>query len=227
MIATLIEAFFSFIDLILHLDVHLAALSAQLGPWLPALLFLIIFCETGLVVTPFLPGDSLLFAVGALAALEGSQLNLEIVWVLLVAAAFLGDNTNYFIGRWLGPKVFSRPRSLFLNPANLQRTQAFYDLHGGKTVLFARFLPIVRTFAPFVAGVGRMNRKQFMAYSLAGSVLWMTCFLGAGFAFGNIPWVKKNFAALIMAVIGISLLPMLWPLILRVITSMKAPKKSR
>lgn len=197
------------LDLVLHLDVHLAALSATLGLWVYLILFLVIFCETGLVVTPLLPGDSLLFAAGAVAALEGSGLDVRLLWALLVAAAFLGDNVNYLIGRWIGPRVFNRPKSLLMNPDHLRKTQSFYDDHGGKTVFFARFLPILRTFAPFVAGVGRMNRRQFVTYSLTGTLCWMTIFLGAGYWFGNIPWVKSNFASLIMALIAVSFLPML------------------
>lgn len=202
-----IELVRSFIDLVLHLDVHLTAMTAALGVWSYVVLFAVIFCETGLVVTPLLPGDSLLFAAGALAALDGSALSLGPLWVLLILAAFLGDNVNYSVGRWLGPKVFSRERSWFLNPEHLRSTQEFYDRHGGRTVFLARFLPILRTFAPFVAGIGRMERKSFMVYSAVGSLVWMSVFLGAGYSFGQIPWVKKNFAALIMAVIVVTLLP--------------------
>lgn len=202
-----------FLDLVLHLDVHLAQLSATLGPWLYLVLFLIIFCETGLVVTPFLPGDSLLFAAGAVAALEGSGLDVRVMWALLIAAAFLGDNVNYLIGRWIGPRIFNRPKSIFLDPDHLRKTQAFYDNHGGKTVFFARFMPILRTFAPFVAGVGAMNRRHFVVFSLTGSLCWMTIFLGAGYWFGNIAWVQRNFASLIMALIVISLMPFVIALI--------------
>lgn len=195
------------LDLVLHLDVHLAQWAAFFGPWVYLILFLVIFCETGLVVTPFLPGDSLLFAAGAVAALEGSGLDVRVMWVSLIAAAFFGDNVNYLIGRWIGPRVFNRPKSLFLNPDHLRKTQAFYDQHGGKTVFLARFLPILRTFAPFVAGVGRMERRQFVFFSFTGSLAWMSIFLGAGYWFGNISWVQKNFASLIMALIIVSLLP--------------------
>lgn len=196
------------IDVFLHLDVHLAQLSATYGTLIYVILFLIIFAETGLVVTPFLPGDSLLFAAGALASIESSGLSITTLWGLLVVAAILGDNTNYQIGRFLGPKVFSNERSLFLNPKYLEQTQEFYRDHGGKTVLLARFMPIFRTFVPFVAGVGRMNLAKFVSFSVVGSLLWMTTFLGAGFYFGNLPSVKSNFHVVIFTVIGVSFLPM-------------------
>jgi membrane-associated protein len=196
-------------DIFLHLDVHLAQLSANYGTLIYVILFLIIFAETGLVVTPFLPGDSLLFAAGALASIESSGLNIWTLWILLVAAAVLGDNTNYQIGRILGPKVFSKEKSLLLNPKHLERTQEFYRDHGGKTILLARFMPIFRTFVPFVAGVGRMSFTKFFTFSVVGSLLWMTTFLGAGFYFGNLPSVKNNFHVVIFTVIGISFLPML------------------
>jgi membrane-associated protein len=195
------------VDLVLHLDVHLAALAFQMGPWTYLILFAIIFAETGLVVTPILPGDSLLFATGALCALDGSGLNILLMWCLLVSAAVIGDNTNYQIGKWIGKKIFDQPKSLFFNPASLHRAHEFYERHGGKTVFFARFMPILRTFAPFVAGIGQMNRMHFVLYSLTGSLAWMSLFLGAGYYFGNIPWVKANFSALIMAVIAVSMLP--------------------
>ncbi len=203
----------SFIDIVLHLDVHLAQWSAYWGVWIYVILFLIIFAETGLVIAPFLPGDSLLFAVGALATLEGSGLKIEIIWMLLIGAAFLGDNTNYQIGKFLGPKIFSKPKSLFLNPNNLQKTHDFYAKYGNKTVLLARFLPLFRTFVPFVAGVGRMNYPQFVMFSLSGSFLWMSSFLGAGYFFGNIPSVKTNFHIVILALIGITLLPIVFGVI--------------
>lgn len=198
----------SIIDIFLHLDVHLAQLSAAYGTLIYVILFLIIFAETGLVVTPFLPGDSLLFAAGALASIESSGLSITLMWGLLVAAAILGDNTNYYIGRILGPKVFNKEKSLFLNPKYLAQTQEFYREHGGKTVLLARFMPIFRTFAPFVAGVGRMNYRKFLSFSVLGSLLWMSTFLGAGYYFGNLPSVKSNFHIVIFTVIGVSFLPM-------------------
>jgi membrane-associated protein len=197
------------IDIFLHLDVHLAQLSATYGLLVYGILFLIIFAETGLVVTPFLPGDSLLFAAGALASIESSGLSVTVLWGLLISAAILGDNTNYQIGKYLGPKVFSREKSLFLNPEYLRQTQEFYRDHGGKTVLLARFMPIFRTFAPFVAGVGRMHFGKFFTFSVVGSFLWMSIFLGAGYYFGNLPSVKSNFHLVIFTVIGVSFLPML------------------
>jgi membrane-associated protein len=196
------------IDVFLHLDVHLAQLAAAYGTLIYVILFLIIFAETGLVVTPFLPGDSLLFAAGALASIESSGLSISLMWGLLVAAAILGDSTNYHIGRAIGPKVFNKEKSLFLNPKYLAQTQEFYREHGGKTVLLARFMPIFRTFAPFVAGVGHMSFRKFFTFSVVGSLLWMTIFLGAGFYFGNLPSVKSNFHLVIFSVIGVSFLPM-------------------
>lgn len=195
------------IDIFLHLDVHLASLTLQYGAWVYVILFLIIFAETGLVITPFLPGDSLLFAVGALASIENSGLEIKLLWFLLVSAAVIGDNTNYAIGKWAGPKIFSNENSKILNPKYIQNTHAFYDRHGKKTVLFARFLPIFRTFAPFVAGLGKMAYKHFILFSVVGSILWMTTFLGAGYYFGNISAVKRNFHIVIFGVIGVSMLP--------------------
>ena len=192
------------LDIFLHLDVHLAQITLHYGAWVYLLLFLIIFAETGLVVFPFLPGDSLLFAVGALASLESGGIEIKFVWGLLVLAAFVGDNVNYMVGQKIGVKIFSKQQSIFLNPVNLERTQGFYQRHGAKTVMFARFLPLIRTFAPFVAGVGRMEYRKFAFFSLIGSVVWMSCFLGAGYFFGNIPVIKQNFT---MAVIAVSLVP--------------------
>ncbi len=194
-----------FIDLILHLDQHLVELVRQYGTWTYGILFLIIFCETGLVVTPILPGDSLLFAVGALASTGA----LNVVWcfVLMCCAAIIGDNVNYWIGYHVGPKVFSSQSSRLLNRKHLERTHEFYEKYGAKTVILARFMPIIRTFAPFVAGIGRMNYLKFLTYSVFGSLLWMGIFLSAGFWFGNIPIVKRNFTLVVFAIIGISLLP--------------------
>jgi membrane-associated protein len=198
-----------FLDIMLHLDVHLAQWSSAFGIWLYLILFLIIFAETGLVVAPFLPGDSLLFAAGALATIEGSGLNIGVLWILLVFAAIIGDSTNYYIGKRVGPRIFSVEKSLFLNPKYLERTSNFYHEHGIKTVIFARFMPILRTFAPFVAGVGQMQYRKFFLFSVLGSLLWMSCFLGAGFFFGNIPSIKSNFHIVIFTVIGVSFLPVL------------------
>src|SRR6185503_7215891 len=195
----------SFIDLILHLDQHLVELVRQYGTWTYGILFLIIFCETGLVVTPILPGDSLLFAVGALATTGA----LNVVWcfVLMCCAAIIGDNLNYWIGYHVGPKVFSSQSSRLLNRKHLERTHEFYERYGAKTVILARFMPIIRTFAPFVAGIGRMNYLKFLTFSVFGSLLWMGIFLSAGYWFGNIPIVKRNFTLVVFGVIGVSLLP--------------------
>ena len=193
------------IDLFLHLDVGLFYLATQYGPWIYALLFLVVFAETGLVVTPFLPGDSLLFATGAIAAT--GALNPHWIVVLLVAAAVLGDATNYWIGRYVGPKVFTRQKSWFFNPEHLHRTHAFYEKHGGKTIIIARFVPIIRTFAPFVAGIGDMSYRRFFSFNVVGALLWVPVLVYAGFFFGNLPVVKQNFTLVIFAIIGLSVLP--------------------
>ncbi len=199
------ELLAQFLDIVLHLDKHLTVLIQTYGVWVYAILFLIIFCETGLVVTPFLPGDSLLFVTGTLAA--SGALDVHGVFALLVLAAFSGDNTNYWIGRYVGPRVFSRERSRFLNPAHLDRTRRFYDKHGGKTVILARFLPIFRTFAPFVAGIGRMIYPKFMFYSFSGSIFWIGAFVYGGYYFGNIPVVRNNLTLFILGIIVISIVP--------------------
>ncbi len=195
------------IDLFLHLDVHLNELATALGPWLYALLFLIVFCETGLVVTPFLPGDSLLFAIGALAAIDGSPLSLSTIIILLCIAAILGDAVNYSIGYRIGPKVFTSETSRLLNREHLVRTQRFYEKYGGKTIILARFMPIVRTFAPFVAGIGKMRYPRFAAYNVGGGILWVLSFTLAGYFFGNVPVVKRNFHVVILAIIILSIMP--------------------
>ena len=191
-------------DLAVHLDQHLAAFVAQHGAWVYGLLFVIVFCETGLVVTPFLPGDSLLFVVGALAAAGG--MSIALVMAILIAAALCGDNCNYWIGRWVGPRAFSG-KVRFLNRDYLARTHAFYEKHGGKTVVLARFAPILRTFAPFVAGVGAMHYPRFLRFSIAGSLLWVSLFVLGGYFFGNLPVVRENFSLVILAIIAISLMP--------------------
>jgi membrane-associated protein len=196
-----------FIDVFLHLDQHLNEWAVTLGPWLYALLFLIVFCETGLVVTPFLPGDSLLFAVGALASLDGSPIGLPQVALLLIVAAVLGDAANYSIGAYLGPAVFSSERSRLLNKQHLVRTQLFYEKHGGKTIFLARFVPIIRTFAPFVAGIGRMRYRYFASYNVSGALAWVLSFLVAGYFFGQLPAVKRNFQFVILGIIVVSLIP--------------------
>jgi len=197
----------SAVDLFLHLDVHLAHLVQLFGPWLYGIVFLVIFCETGLVVTPILPGDSLLFALGALAALSDSPLDIRLLAGTLIVAALLGDNTNYFIGSRIGPRVFKRESSRLLSRKHLDRTRAFYERHGGKTVIIARFVPIVRTFAPFVAGIGRMPYRRFLAFSITGAVLWVLPFLFGGYMLGNLPMVKRNFHIAVIAVVFVSVLP--------------------
>jgi membrane-associated protein len=193
-------------DMFLHVDRHLVEFVAAYGLWIYGLLFLIIFLETGVVVTPFLPGDSLLFATGALAAT--GAIDVVAMLTLLTAAAIIGDNTNYFIGRSVGPRVFTE-HSRWLKRQHLLRTQHFYERHGGKTVILARFVPIVRTFAPFVAGVGRMHYPRFLAFDVAGGILWVWSFGLLGFFFGNQPVVKENFGLAIVGVILISLLPVM------------------
>ena len=195
------------IDFILHIDVHLAELVAEYGIWIYAILFLILFCETGLVVTPFLPGDSLLFVAGALAALPGNDLNIVIMALLLIIAAILGDAVNYTIGRLFGEKLFSNPNSKIFRRSYLDKTHAFYDKHGGKTIILARFVPIVRTFAPFVAGMGHMSYRHFAAYNVIGALLWVILFTGFGFAFGNLPVVQEYLKLIIVAIIILSILP--------------------
>jgi membrane-associated protein len=199
------------IDLFLHLDKHLNEIISQYGTWTYLILFLIVFCETGLVVTPFLPGDSLLFAAGAIAAL--GSLNVYWLFVLLTAAAIIGDTVNYWIGAWLGPKVFRGENVRFLNRKHLERTHKFYEKYGGKTIIIARFVPIVRTFAPFVAGIGTMSYWRFIAYNVIGGILWVAICLFAGYWFGNQPFVKRNFSLVIIAIVLISLLPMVWELV--------------
>lgn len=201
------------IDLFLHLDTHLAEFVGVYGPWVYALLFLIIFCETGLVITPFLPGDSLLFATGALAA--SGILNLGMVMLLLIAAAILGDAVNYSIGHYLGPKIFTAEnRTSFwdraLNRDHLNKAHRFFKKYGGKAIVLARFVPIVRTFVPFVAGAGSMSYPQFAFYNVMGGMLWVSLCTGAGYAFGNMPWVRDNFTVVVLGIVFISLLPILW-----------------
>jgi membrane-associated protein len=209
------------VDFILHIDVHLVDMVNQYGVWIYAILFLIILCETGLVVTPFLPGDSLLFAVGALGALSPDQLNPVTTGLIVIVAAFLGDNSNYWAGRIVGPKVFKQNSRIFKH-SYLVRTQHFYDKYGHKAVIMARFVPIVRTFAPFVAGIGRMPYLRFVGYSTLGSVLWAVICIGAGFFLGNIPIVKQNFSLVILVIIAISVLP----IVITVIKESRANKKN-
>src|SRR6266850_2799755 len=195
------------VDIVLHLDRHLSEVIQQYGVWTYLILFLIVFCETGLVVTPFLPGDSLLFAVGTFAAL--GALDLGLVIALLSAAAILGDSLNYAVGATIGPRVFRRDGVRFLNRRHLERTHEFYERYGAKTIVIARFVPIVRTFAPFVAGIGRMRYRTFVTYNIVGALAWTTVCLMAGLVFGNIPVVKKNFELVVLGIIFVSMLPML------------------
>lgn len=199
------------IDLVLHFDAHLVRMVQEYGVWVYAILFAIIFSETGFVVTPFLPGDSLLFVAGAIAA-TGSM-NVHLLAVLLIAAAVLGNSVNYAIGRWLGQRFFTGQGSRWLNPAYLARANAFYERHGGKAVVISRFLPIVRTYVPFIAGMGAMNAKRYTAYNVAGGVLWVASLLYAGFFFGNIPWIRGNLTAIIVGIIVVSLLPLVFALL--------------
>jgi len=192
------------VDFVLHLDKYLNLIIQSFGLWTYLILFVIIFIETGLVVTPFLPGDSLLFAAGAFAAT--GVMDVKLLYVLLVAAAILGDTVNYWIGHYIGPRVFST-NTRFLKKEYLERTQAFYEKHGGKTILLARFIPIIRTFAPFVAGVGQMRYGYFLTYNVVGGFLWVTIFLLGGYFFGNLPFVERNFSLVIIAIVLISVLP--------------------
>lgn len=192
------------VDVFLHIDTHLNTVIQLFGVWTYVILFAIIFAETGLVIAPFLPGDSLIFAIGTFAALDA--LNVWILWFSLMAAAILGDTLNYWVGHKIGPKVF-RENVRFLNKKHLDQTQVFFAKHGGKTIILARFMPIVRTFAPFVAGVGRMHYGRFLTYNIVGGVVWVSLFLWGGYFFGNIPWVKHNFEYVILAIVGISFIP--------------------
>lgn len=193
------------LDILLNLDSHLLELSQQYGIWLYLILFLVVFAETGLVVTPFLPGDSLLFAVGSLCAI--GALDLGVSMLLLFVAAVVGDAVNYHIGQWMGPSVFQRENSRFFRKEYLDKTHAFYEKYGGKTIVIARFVPIVRTFAPFVAGIGEMTYARFLTYNVVGALLWVISLTLAGYYFGNLPFVRENFSFVIFAIIFISILP--------------------
>jgi len=200
-----VELITSLLDILLHLDRHLGEIIRDFGVWTYLILFVIVFCETGLVVTPILPGDSLLFAVGTFAAL--GALDLAVALIVLSVAAVAGDSINYAIGYRVGPSVFRGERSRWLNRKYLDRTHQFYERHGSKTIVIARFVPIVRTFAPFVAGIGRMTYSRFLTYNVAGGIAWIVIFVLGGYLFGNIPVVKRNFTAVILAIIVISVLP--------------------
>jgi len=194
-----------FIDLVVHLDDHLQALVAAYGAWIYLILFLIVFCETGLVVTPFLPGDSLLFVAGAIAAAGG--MNIHLLAVLLIIAAILGDAVNYSVGHYIGPRVLKDRNSRWLNPKHLDRAHAFYEHHGGKTIIIARFVPIVRTYAPFVAGAASMPYPRFALYNVTGAIIWVVSLGYAGYFFGNIPLIKDNLTVVIIVIIILSILP--------------------
>ena len=194
-----------FVDVVLHLDVHLGVWVEQYGLWIYAILFAIIFCETGLVVTPILPGDSLLFVAGAIAAV--GNLEVHVLVASLILAAFLGNMANYGIGRWLGKRFFVDKKSRLLNPVHLEKAHAFYDRHGGKAVVISRFLPIIRTYIPFVAGLGAMQPVRFTLFNIAGAVAWVASITYAGYFFGNIPWIRNNLTAIIVGIIVLSMVP--------------------
>lgn len=199
------------LEFVMHLDQHLVDLTAAYGGWIYGILFVIIFCETGLIITPFLPGDSLLFAAGAVAAL--GSINIWVLGLLLIVAAVLGDTVNYHVGYYLGPKVLRGESSRWLNRRHLERTHRFFERYGARTIILARFVPIVRTFAPFVAGVGAMHYRRFLLYNVTGGVIWVIAFLGAGYWFGNWPAVQENFTLVVLGIIVVSLLPMLFELL--------------
>lgn len=197
--------FTTFIDYFLHLDKYLSIAVENSGLFIYALLFIIIFCETGLVVTPFLPGDSLLFAAGSLAAL--GSLNVMVIFITLAIAAVGGDTANYWIGHFIGPKIFRKKNGLLFSRDHLKKTNIFYKKYGTKTIIFSRFMPIIRTFAPFVAGIGKMEYKKFISYNFIGGIAWVALFVFGGYFFGTIPFVKKNFSLVILAIILLSILP--------------------
>jgi membrane-associated protein len=205
-----VETILYLIQFVLHVNVHLAELFQNYGPWVYGVLFLVVFCETGFVVTPFLPGDSLLFAAGALAASTNGALRIELLAVILLAAPLCGDQANYWTGRLLGSKIPFSYESKFLKRQYLDQTHAFYERWGGATVVAARFAPIIRTFVPFVAGLGRMNYLRFLSFSTVGAVLWVGICLGGGYLFGNIPWVQKNFSVVVMGIVAVSLIPVVY-----------------
>ncbi len=216
------EYILQFVDLFLHVDKHLNELVTTFGMWTYVILFLVLFCETGLVVTPLLPGDSLLFATGAIAAIEGSVLNVHVMCIVLIVGAILGDAVNYHIGMRAGPAVFKREDSFFLNKKHLLAAQAFYDRHGGKTIILARFMPIVRTFAPFVAGIGKMGYGRFAWFNVVGALVWVPSFLYAGYYMGNVPSVKDNFHIIIVAIVIISVMP---PVVEYIRHKLRGPEK--
>jgi membrane-associated protein len=197
----------AFLDFIMHLDVHMVTFVANYGKWVYSILFLIIFCETALIIFPFLPGDSLLFATGALTAKATGELNIHFLFLLLVAASILGNQINYMVGKFIGPRIFKSSNSLFLNKKHLASAHRFYQEYGGKTIIIARFIPIIRSFAPFIAGVGYMNGGRFIAYNIIGAILWIGSLLYLSYLFGNLPFIRDHFSTIILAIIGVSLLP--------------------
>jgi membrane-associated protein len=223
---TMVDFFHFIVDFVLHIDRHLVEIVSEYQNWTYLLLFVIIFIETGLVIWPFLPGDSLLFAAGAIAAMPGNPLSITLLIMLMLIAAFTGDNTNYSIGRFLGTKVYEKDYKL-IKRKYLDETHGFYEKHGGKTLIIARFMPIIRTFAPFVAGVGTMKYRRFLAFCITGNVLWVNTFLWAGYFFGNIPTVKRNFSLVIFAIIIVSLLPPVYAFIKKTIQVRRANKGNR
>lgn len=218
----MIDLIKTFIDVILHVDVHLKEIIQAYDTWTYGILFLIIFLETGLVITPFLPGDSLLFVVGAFAA--SNTLNLWWVLVIITAAAIMGDTVNYHIGKYLGPKVFKKENSWIFHREHLERTHAFYEKYGGKTIILARFIPVIRTFAPFVAGIGKMAYGRFISYNIIGGILWTFLFILGGYFFGNISWVKENFSLVIIGIIVLSFIPVVKEVMVHFFQSKKETK---
>lgn len=219
------EIFNSLIDLFIHLDKHLLTIIGQYEYWAYLILFLVIFAETGLVVAPFLPGDSLLFAIGSLSAIPDSILNVHYVAVLLGIAAILGDTANYFVGKYLGNVILNSRKIKFVKEEHILKTNIFFEKYGGKTIILGRFLPIVRTFAPFVAGMARMNYGKFLIYNITGGILWITLFVYSGFLFGNLPIIKNNFSLVVLAIIIISLLPTLFEIAHSYISRFKVSSK--
>lgn len=206
-ITKILSKYFFMIDIIIHLDAYLSDIVKSYGFWIYLILFLIVFCETGLVVTPFLPGDSLLFATGALAAAD--VLNIAVLFIIFAVAGIAGDAANYSIGNWMRPRIFRKENVRFLNKKHLEKTQNFYDKHGGKTIIFARFMPIIRTFAPFVAGIGSMNYSRFAIYNITGCLIWVSVFTVGGYYFGNLPFIKERFHIMILVIILLSILPVI------------------
>lgn len=221
----MLNLFKNVIDFVLHIDVHLAEIISNYGTSTYIILFLIIFAETGFVVTPFLPGDSLLFAAGAFSAL--GSLNLYLLLLLLIISAFLGDTVNYWIGHFFGQKIVDNPKIPFVNQEHIDKTQEFYEKHGGKTIILARFIPIIRTFAPFVAGVGKMHYSKFISFNLIGGIAWVSLFTSVGYFFGNIPQVQHNFTYVVLAIILISVIPILVEFIKKGLGKQKTKKVNK